>query len=85
MTRVPEVASLCFISLSGLSLFLGAEGGADQWERPKVEYFYPETDHLIFQQIDIQESQTSKGSPMLKMYGVTRVSNTFLLLHLKTD
>jgi DNA polymerase delta subunit 1 len=53
--------------------FLGAEGGADQWERPPIPQINARTQNVIFQQIDIQQ-YIADDKPMLRMFGVTEVS-----------
>lgn len=55
-----------------------AEGGANAWGRPPVGKLNPANDPLIFQQIDIEESQETRGS--LRMFGVTKAGHSVMAL-----
>ncbi|KAF8661353.1 hypothetical protein AX16_001448 [Volvariella volvacea WC 439] len=52
------------------------EGGADEWPRPPLPDINPETDSIIFQQIDIDYSTSGGVSPYLRVFGVTREGNS---------
>lgn len=43
-----------------------------QWDRPSLDDFYPATDNLCFQQIDVEEGE-SNGHAAVKLFGVTEV------------
>jgi hypothetical protein len=73
-TSVGEDLRVCLLTLvAEQHAFLGAEGGADQWERPPMPHIDARTENVIFQQIDIQQ-YIADDKPMLRMFGVTEVS-----------
>lgn len=77
-TSVGEDLRVCLLTLAAQQhAFPGAEGGADQWERPPMPHINARTDNVIFQQIDIQQ-YISDDKPMLRMFGVTEVSPIFI-------
>lgn len=47
-----------------------------QWERPSLDDFYPESDSLCFQQIDVEEGTIAGGKQTIRLFGVTEVYNT---------
>ncbi|EKM50426.1 uncharacterized protein PHACADRAFT_104509 [Phanerochaete carnosa HHB-10118-sp] len=55
-----------------------AEGGADQWARPRLPRIDPKKDAIVFQQIDIEDSTEYGGGPTLRMFGVTQAGNSVL-------
>ena len=44
-----------------------------QWERPSIEDFNPQTDNLCFQQIEAEEGTLHGGKTTVKLFGVTEV------------
>ncbi|BFZ54093.1 DNA-directed DNA polymerase delta [Savitreella phatthalungensis] len=55
-------------------------GGAEhdqRWARPKLEPVEPRTNSLIFQSIEIEESQDMEG-PTLRLFGVSEAGNSVL-------
>ncbi|KAJ7035657.1 DNA polymerase family B-domain-containing protein [Mycena alexandri] len=55
----------------------GAEGGSDSWSRPALPTIDPKRDSIVFQQIDVEESDMF-GQVALRMYGVTKDGNSVL-------
>ncbi|KAG5647896.1 hypothetical protein DXG03_007820 [Asterophora parasitica] len=56
-----------------------AEGGSDSWARPYLAPINEKKDTIIFQQIDVEESQdTHNGSVRLRMFGVTETGHSVL-------
>jgi DNA polymerase delta subunit 1 len=47
-----------------------------QWTRPSLADFNPDTDNLCFQQIEIEEGTLHGGRSALKLFGVTDVRAT---------
>ncbi|KAK0446656.1 DNA polymerase family B-domain-containing protein [Armillaria borealis] len=54
-----------------------AEGGADYWARPALPPINEKKDKLVFQQIDIDETNHG-GSISLRMFGVTEAGHSVL-------
>ncbi|ODQ54350.1 hypothetical protein SAICODRAFT_208664 [Saitoella complicata NRRL Y-17804] len=48
-----------------------------KWARPVLAKINPNTDSIVFQQIDIDESTDSRG-PTLRLFGVTEAGNSIL-------
>lgn len=44
-----------------------------QWARPPLSNFEPETDNLCFQQIEAEEGTLHGGSTTVRLFGVTQV------------
>ncbi|KAL1973067.1 hypothetical protein VTN31DRAFT_6609 [Thermomyces dupontii] len=49
-----------------------------QWDRPPLDGFNPETDNICFQQIDAEEG-VFMGKPTVRLFGVTEKGNSVLL------
>lgn len=45
-----------------------------QWDRPSLEDFSPDTDNLCFQQIEAEEGTLHGGKTTIKLFGVTEVN-----------
>ncbi|KIX92378.1 uncharacterized protein Z520_11852 [Fonsecaea multimorphosa CBS 102226] len=50
-----------------------------QWERPSLDDFNPDSDPLRFQQIEIEEGTLPGGKIALKMFGVSETGHSILL------
>ena len=48
-----------------------------QWNRPSLDGFNPESDNLCFQQIEAEEGTLHGGQTTVKLFGVTEVSQNF--------
>ncbi|KXN81551.1 DNA polymerase delta catalytic subunit [Leucoagaricus sp. SymC.cos] len=57
-----------------------AEGGAGEWERPKLGVIDPKRDSIIFQQIDVEEGVDGNGHFGIRMYGVTQDGHSVMTL-----
>jgi DNA polymerase delta subunit 1 len=44
-----------------------------QWERPSIAGFNPQSDNLCFQQIEAEEGTLNGGKATVKLFGVTEV------------
>ncbi|KAJ6581215.1 DNA polymerase family B-domain-containing protein [Mycena capillaripes] len=55
----------------------GAEGGSDSWPRPALPHIDPKKDSIVFQQIDVEESEMY-GQVALRMFGVTKDGHSVL-------
>ncbi|GLB41714.1 putative DNA polymerase [Lyophyllum shimeji] len=56
-----------------------AEGGSDSWARPYLPPLNEKRDKIVFQQIDVEESQDNGGGPArLRMFGVTETGHSVL-------
>ncbi|KAJ7918757.1 DNA polymerase family B-domain-containing protein [Mycena leptocephala] len=55
----------------------GAEGGSDSWPRPALPHIDPKKDSIVFQQIDVEESEMY-GNVSLRMFGVTKDGHSVL-------
>ncbi|KAH9940939.1 DNA polymerase family B-domain-containing protein [Epithele typhae] len=56
-----------------------AEGGADQWARPRLVPINSKRDSIVFQQIDIEDSVNyQNGATTIRMFGVTENGNSVL-------
>ncbi|KAG6891275.1 hypothetical protein C0995_008527 [Termitomyces sp. Mi166 len=55
-----------------------AEGGSDSWARPYLAPLNEKKDKIVFQQIDVEESQEGGGPTKLRMYGVTEAGHSVL-------
>ncbi|KAF7356852.1 DNA polymerase [Mycena venus] len=55
----------------------GAEGGSDSWSRPALPHIDPKKDTIVFQQIDVEESEKF-GDIFLRMFGVTKDGHSVL-------
>ncbi|KAG6868419.1 hypothetical protein C0993_003363 [Termitomyces sp. T159_Od127] len=55
-----------------------AEGGSDSWARPYLAPLNERMDKIVFQQIDVEESQESGGPTKLRMFGVTEAGHSVL-------
>lgn len=48
------------------------------WARPRLGDFNPETDNLCFQQIEAEEGTLHGGKTTVKLFGVTEASQSLL-------
>ncbi|KAG6910242.1 hypothetical protein DXG01_012377 [Tephrocybe rancida] len=55
-----------------------AEGGSDSWARPHLAPLNEKRDKIVFQQIDVEESQDAGGPVKLRMFGVTEACPIFI-------
>ncbi|KIJ55415.1 hypothetical protein M422DRAFT_73327 [Sphaerobolus stellatus SS14] len=55
-----------------------SEGGADAWSRPALPSINPKNDKIVFQQIDIEETQ-GENETSLRMFGVTKEGHSILV------
>ncbi|KAH0582948.1 DNA-directed DNA polymerase delta [Termitomyces sp. 'cryptogamus'] len=55
-----------------------AEGGSDSWARPYLTPLNERTDKIVFQQIDVEESQEGGGPTKLRMFGVSETGHSVL-------
>ncbi|KAJ7880316.1 DNA polymerase family B-domain-containing protein [Mycena olivaceomarginata] len=55
----------------------GAEGGSNSWPRPALPSIDPKKDSIVFQQIDVEESE-NYGNVSLRMFGVTKDGHSVL-------
>lgn len=53
--------------------------GEDLWPRPDLDKINPSSDHVVFQQIDIEEHTQPGQIPSIRMYGVTAKGNSVLV------
>lgn len=55
-----------------------------QWARPSLADFKPQTDNLVFQQIEVKEG-TLHGKQVVKLFGVTEVSFSLSFWHKRAN
>ncbi|KAG5342462.1 DNA polymerase delta catalytic subunit [Termitomyces sp. T112] len=61
-----------------MSVWPVAEGGSDSWARPYLTPLNERTDKIVFQQIDVEESQEGGGPTKLRMFGVSETGHSVL-------
>lgn len=53
--------------------------GHARWERPELAPLDPDTDGIVFQQIDLEEYQPPQASPQIRMYGATAEGHSVMV------